>query len=99
MIFLIFFGVFYYFSHHSCSAVFFAHSVLSILLFEPKISVCNLVAIGGRYGTLCRIPIYVCMCLKVSVKNSQLVRVFVFGLRKMWEKKFTDSKWLAVFDL
>ena len=48
------------------------------LLFEPNISVCILVAISGRYGTLCRVPIYVCMCLKVSVKNGQLVRVFVF---------------------
>ena len=91
--------MFYYFSHYSRFAVFFCTLTSLDLLFEPNISVCILVAIGGRYGTLCRIPIYVCMCLKVSVKNGQLVRVFVFCLKKMWVKKFKDSKGLAVFDL
>ena len=48
------------------------------LLFELSISVCISEAIGERYGALCRDPMYVCMCLKESVKYGQLVRVFVF---------------------
>ena len=82
MIFLNFLGVFYYLSHYSRSAIFFWTLTFLNLLFEPNISVCILVAIGGRYGTLCRVPTDVCMCLKVSVKYGQLVRVFVVCLKK-----------------
>ena len=58
--------------------VFFCTLTYLNLLFEPNISVCILVATGERYGALSIVSMYVCMCLKVSVKYAQLVRVFVF---------------------
>ena len=35
------------------------------------------------WNTIFLVPIYVCMCLKVSNKNGQLVRVFVFVIKKI----------------
>ena len=79
--------------------MFFCTFTAPNLLFEPKISVCILVAICKRYWALCIVAMYVCMCLKVSVKYGQLVRIFVFCLKKIWLIFVKDSKGLVVLDL
>ena len=47
---------------------------------------CVLGAINARYGALCDVRLYVCMCLELSANYSQTVRVFVF---------FHETEWLS----
>ena len=85
MIFLKFLGVFKTILVTTVAPQFYFTLTSLNLLFELNISVCILVAIVERYGALCRIPMYVCMCLKLCVKNGQLARVFVFyKKKKVW---------------
>ena len=45
---------------------------------------CVLRAFNERYEALCNLHICVCMCLKVTVKYGQQIRVFVFFDKTEW---------------
>ena len=88
MMFLIFFGVFHYFSYHS-QALFCTLTSLNSI-FEPINRLCVLGAINEPYEALCDVHMYVCMSLKVGVNYDQMVRVGVLFFGKVAELPFSS---------
>ena len=72
-------GIFHSFSHQGSCCTLTSFNSIS----EPYNQLCALGEINECYEVLCNVCIKVCMCLKVSVNYSQLVRVYDFSPHKI----------------